>query len=80
MKRRNSRTGPSFMIKIHGSQNATWQGSLSFLDTRKTVNFRSALEMIKLMDESIEGGWETKADSPAVEYREPENTQAEVRG
>ena len=46
------------------SQNATWQGSVTWVDENKVQNFRSALELLKLIDgvigqnksEEIEGG------------------------
>lgn len=44
---------PSFLIKIYGQQNATWQGQVTYLDAKKTCSFRSALELLKIMDEAI---------------------------
>ena len=43
----------SFVIQIKYLQNATWQGSIQWLEGKKTQNFRSALEMIKLMDHAL---------------------------
>ena len=49
MKQHN--TGYSgFLIHIEGTENATWQGTVTMADTGKQKTFRSALELIRLMD------------------------------
>lgn len=55
MSRANKR-GSTFIIRVCGQQNATWQGSLSIPETHETIHFRSALELIRLMDEAIARG------------------------
>ena len=35
-------------------QNATWQGSVTWAEKDQKANFRSALELIKLMDSAVE--------------------------
>ena len=42
----------TFLVHIKFRQNATWQGSITWVEKEKTQNFRSALEMLKLMDET----------------------------
>lgn len=42
-----------FIVHVHYRQNATWQGTIQWVDENKTQNFRSALEMLKLMDEAL---------------------------
>lgn len=49
-------SGQSFLIHIVDNQNATWQGNVTWLNQEKTKNFRSLLELIKLMDESVGSG------------------------
>ena len=44
----------TFLVRIQYRQNATWQGHVTWVDENKTVPFRSALELIKLMDEALE--------------------------
>lgn len=44
----------TFIIDIKDNQNATWQGSLSWVQGNKKENFRSVLELIKLIDSAIE--------------------------
>lgn len=43
----------TFAVQITHTQNATWQGTLNWVDTKQTVPFRSALELIKLIDSAI---------------------------
>ena len=58
-KKKNTDT---FVIKILNRQNATWQGSVSWNEENQEQYFRSALELLKLIDgaldrkEEIEGG------------------------
>lgn len=52
----------TFILKILNRQNSTWQGSVTWVEEGKTQNFRSALELLKLIDgaldekQEIEGG------------------------
>ena len=57
---RCSQTG-TFLVKIVDNQNATWQGSVTWVEEKKEQHFRSALELLKLIDgvisqEEIIGG------------------------
>lgn len=58
---REKKTG-TFIVKILDRQNATWQGSVTWVDEQREQYFRSALELLKLIDgaldenEEIEGG------------------------
>ena len=44
----------SFIVNIKCAQNHTWQGNLTWVEQKKTLAFRSVLEMIKLIDSAIE--------------------------
>ncbi len=44
----------TFIVKIRYRQNATWQGHVTWVEENKTVPFRSALELIKLIDSTQE--------------------------
>ena len=48
----------SFIVRVTSRQNATWQGSISWTERGVTKHFRSALELIKLIDSALdeEGG------------------------
>lgn len=43
----------TFVVNVQFRQNSTWQGSVVWVDKNKTKNFRSALELLKLMDEAL---------------------------
>ena len=40
----------TFIIRVQHRQNASWQGSVQWVEGGKEQHFRSALELIKLMD------------------------------
>ena len=47
----------TFEITVKFRQNATWQGQIFWAEKNLRQNFRSVLEMLKLMDEALsEGG------------------------
>lgn len=46
--------GETFVIKVMNTQNATWQGTVTWTDGKRTESFRSALELIKLIDSALE--------------------------
>lgn len=43
----------TFLIHVIETQNSTWQGRITWLEQKKKENFRSLLELIKLMDAAI---------------------------
>lgn len=47
-------TGETFVINVKCRQNHTWQGTVKWIEGKKEVPFRSALELIKLIDSAIE--------------------------
>lgn len=40
----------TFIVHVHFRQNATWQGEVVWAEQQKKMCFRSALELLKLMD------------------------------
>ena len=40
----------TFTVRVIFRQNASWQGSLTWLEGEKEANFRSVLELLRLMD------------------------------
>jgi len=48
------KTKGTFVIQIQHRQHATWQGTITWVDKEKSVNFRSALELLKLIDGSLD--------------------------
>ncbi len=43
----------TFIVKLDNRQRDTWQGEVVWADENRTERFRSALELIKLMDEAM---------------------------
>ena len=43
----------TFVISVLFRQNATWQGTVTWTDGRRTEPFRSALELIRLIDSTL---------------------------
>ena len=54
MKSGMSRDKGTFVIKILNKQNSTWQGTVTWVEEQRTQNFRSALELLKMIDCAIE--------------------------
>ena len=44
----------AFLIDIYNRQNATWQGTVTWINRDKKQHFRSALELIKMIDNALE--------------------------
>lgn len=43
----------TFLVQIKSTQNATWQGTVTWADNQETKSFRSALELINLIDSVV---------------------------
>lgn len=54
----------TFVVHVQYRQNATWQGNVVWAEKKISKNFRSALELIKMIDgaleESSEAAWEKR--------------------
>ena len=46
----------TFIVKILNSQNSTWQGSVTWVEKQKVQHFRSALELLKMIDGALLDG------------------------
>ena len=57
----------TFIVRVEQRQHSSWQGRVTWVEENKTVSFRSALELIKLMDGALE---EASAQTEASEHRE----------
>ena len=54
----------TFIVHIISQENATWQGQVTWAEKNQTISFRSALELLKLIDSTMEidasrSGWNT---------------------
>lgn len=45
----------TFIIRVKYRQNSSWQGEITWVDGKKKEYFRSALELMKLLDSALEG-------------------------
>lgn len=43
----------TFYVRILFRQNASWQGTVTWAETRQQVNYRSVLELMNLLDSAI---------------------------
>lgn len=43
----------TFIVKVLFRQNATWQGTIQWIEGRQTKQYRSLNELLKLMDEAL---------------------------
>ena len=59
------KTTPTFVVQIKGTANHTWQGTIKWIEEDRSIPFRSALEMLQLMDSAVREsvGTEDKVDS-----------------
>ena len=44
----------TFVIRVQHRQHSSWQGMVTYLDRDQTVYFRSALELIKIIDSELD--------------------------
>lgn len=44
----------TFVVKILDRQNATWQGEVTWVEEQKIQRFRSALELLKMIDGALD--------------------------
>lgn len=43
----------TFVVQVISAQNATWQGVVTWAEGKRTEHFRSALELLRLIDSSL---------------------------
>lgn len=43
----------SFVIEVKSQENHSWQGTITWVEGKQKEHFRSALEMIRLMDSTL---------------------------
>lgn len=49
----NKNKSQSFVVEVKSQENHSWQGTITWVEGKKTEHFRSALEMIRLMDSTL---------------------------
>ena len=58
MSEKKAKDGGTFIVKIVSRSNATWQGSVTWADKNKTQHFRSALELLKMIEGALDDNME----------------------
>ena len=53
----------TFLVQILFRQNASWQGRLIWIETSSESSFRSALELINLIDSALQNAPDSKGDT-----------------
>ena len=43
----------SFVVEVKSQENHTWQGTITWVEGKKKENFRSTLDLIRLMDSTL---------------------------
>ena len=56
-------SGETFWVQLRNTQNATWRGTVAWTGGRKQETFRSALELIKLIDSVLSAGDNQEGES-----------------
>lgn len=70
MSNRQKKT-ETFIIKVMDQQNATWQGSVTWVDEQREQYFRSTLELLKLIDGALEKRNDNEENSDEDKRRTP---------
>ena len=70
MSNRQKKT-ETFIIKVMDQQNATWQGSVTWVDEQREQYFRSTLELLKLIDGALEKRNDDEENSAEDKRRTP---------
>lgn len=54
MRQDNRRELGTFVVHVQHYENATWQGEVVWAEQNRAQKFRSALELLKLVDSALE--------------------------
>lgn len=52
----------TLILHIKYRQNNSWQGTVEWLEAKKTLHFRSALELIKIIDSTNQLGFQVNLE------------------
>ena len=63
---KGGKNSETFIVRIMNRQNSTWQGSVTWVDNQETQKFRSALELVKMID----GALDSRENEQSAEVRE----------
>ncbi len=57
----------TFIVQVKYRQNATWQGQVVWAEENKKMYFRSALELLRLIDDAMRSGEDTSENAEGTE-------------
>lgn len=57
----------TFIVQVKYRQNATWQGQVVWAEKNKKMYFRSALELLRLIDDAMQSEEGTSGDTETTE-------------
>ena len=63
----NIRNSETFVVRIYGQENATWQGEVQWTAVQKKQIFRSELKLRKLIDSALEKSKRDEGTDPGKE-------------
>ena len=69
--------GSQFLVNVRYQQHHSWQGNIQRLDTGETINFRSALELMTLMEAAVKQQGDTHL--PETDTRNWKTQKKEVK-
>lgn len=49
----NKKESQSFVVEVKSQENHSWQGTITWVEGKKKEHFRSALELIRLIDSTL---------------------------
>ena len=48
----------TFIVRVQYHENQSWQGKITWMENKRTLNFRSTWEMLKLIGSAVDTGTE----------------------
>lgn len=52
----------TFFLNVRYRQNSSWQGSVTWVEEQREQHFRSALELLKLIDGALDNNYEVRIE------------------
>lgn len=68
----------TYIVQVQDARNATWQGTVTWAEGRRTEPFRSALELLRLIDSSLPG--ETGGEADEAKTKQGGGERRDLRG
>ena len=59
----------TFVVEVQFQQNNTLQGTIRWLEEKRSQRFRSALELMKLMDDAVNRGNDRNGPAEELEWQ-----------